>query len=106
VERVRRSDVGGTILVDNDTPPTSRRTLAMLDVLHIRPTSIYKLSEVAADLDVSLRTLQRAVEAGKLTAVRAGRYSFLTGRSLLAWLEGRDAGVGKRECEAGEAAQV
>ena len=30
----------------------------MPDVKPIRPTSIYKLSEVAADPDVSLRTLQ------------------------------------------------
>ena len=36
----------------------------MPDVLHIRPTSVYRLSDVAADLGVSLRTLQRAVEAG------------------------------------------
>lgn len=56
-------------------------------VLNIRPTGVYRLSDVATDLDVSLRTLQRAVEAGRLAAARAGRYTFDTGRSLLNWLE-------------------
>ena len=55
-------------------------------VLHIKPTNVYRLSEVAAHLDVSLRTLQRAVEAGELTAVRAGRYSFVTGRFRWNWM--------------------
>jgi excisionase family DNA binding protein len=64
-------------------------------VTHIRPTSIYWLWDVAEALGVSLRTLQRAIEAGKLIAVRVGRYTFVTGRSLLAWMEGRSDGKGK-----------
>jgi hypothetical protein len=75
-------------------------------VTHIKPTSIYWLQEVADSLGVSLRTLQRAVEAGKLKAVRAGRYSFATGRSLLDWLEGRTDCDAKRRAETEEAMLV
>src|SRR5262245_58009958 len=66
-----------------------------MDVTNIRPTGIYRLREVAKGLDISVRTLERAVKAGKLTAVRAGRHSFVTGRSLLAWLEGGPNGKAK-----------
>jgi len=67
----------------------------MFDVATIKPSSVYRLRDVAAGLDVSVRTLERVVAAGKLAAVRAGRHTFVSGRSLLAWLEGGTAGKGK-----------
>ena len=54
----------------------------------VKSTAIYTLPDVAMSLDISVRTLQRAIAAGELAAVRAGRHTFVTGRSLLAWLEG------------------
>lgn len=61
----------------------------MYDSTNIRPSAIYKLSDVAQGLELSLRTLQRIVAAGELIAVRAGRFTYVSGRSLLDWVEGR-----------------
>jgi excisionase family DNA binding protein len=81
---------------------SARRTPVIYGATPIRPTSVYKLRDVAKGLDVSVRTLERVVAAGKLTAVRAGRHTFVTGRSLLAWLEGGTdgKGQGKRQPDA------
>jgi hypothetical protein len=56
--------------------------------MNVRPTSIYALPDLAEDLGISLRTLQRAVKAGKLHAVRAGLHTFATGKNILSWMEG------------------
>jgi excisionase family DNA binding protein len=57
-------------------------------VTSIRPNSVYTFPTVAEDLGISVRTLQRAVQAGKLDAVRAGYRTFVVGRALLSWLRG------------------
>jgi hypothetical protein len=64
-------------------------------VTSIRPSGVYRLSALADSLGVSLRTLERAVAAGDLIARRVGRYTFVTGRNLLAWLEGGAGASGK-----------
>jgi excisionase family DNA binding protein len=74
----------------------------MDDVTTIKPTAVYELYNVAAGLDISIRTLERVIKAGELKAVRVGRHRFVTGKALIAWLEGRADGKGKpkREPEA------
>ena len=62
-------------------------------VMHVRPTSIYALPDLAEGLGISLRTIQRAVKAGKLHAVRAGLHTFATGRNILNWFEGGAEGT-------------
>jgi hypothetical protein len=75
-------------------------------VTSIRPTGVYRLSALAESLGVSLRTLERVVAAGDLTAKRAGRYTFVTGRSLLAWLEAGTGANGKGQDKQAEVAQT
>lgn len=64
----------------------------MRAVADIRPRSVYWLPHVAKGLGISIRTLQRHAKAGRLNAVRAGLHTFVTGRCLLAWLEGSAKG--------------
>ena len=40
--------------------------------MNVRPNTVYSLPDVAEALGVSTRTLQRAVKAGELHAVRVG----------------------------------
>lgn len=68
----------------------------MYDEMAIKPNSVYLLPIVAEELGVSIRSLERYVAAGDLIARRAGRHTFTTGRSLLAWLEWREGGKGNR----------
>ena len=78
----------------------------MDDLTTIRPNAIYRLAEVAEALDISTRSLDRIIAAGKLNAVRVGRYRVVTGRSLLQWLEGSQRGSNKSNHERDEALQT
>lgn len=59
----------------------------MTPVARIQATGVYRLTDLADGLDISVRTLQRAAAEGSLATVRVGRRSFVTGRSILAWLQ-------------------
>ncbi len=74
--------------------------------MHIRPTSVYTLPEVADDLGISVRSIQRPIKAGKLNAVRVGLHTFVSGRCLLLWLEDGAVGVRKQKRRRKEATQV
>ena len=75
----------------------------MDDLTTIRPNSVYRLADVSDALDISTRSLDRIIAAGKLNAVRVGRYRVVTGRSLLQWLEGSQRGQNKSNHEQDEA---
>ena len=81
----------------NLRPRTNLEEFGMYDVTTIKPNSVYLLATVAEELGVSIRSLERYVAAGDLIARRAGRHSYVTGQSLLAWLEGGDDGRSKNK---------
>src|SRR5438270_5025963 len=78
----------GTIIrLHPNSPPKDRRRSVVANVWCVKPNGIYRLTDAAELLGVSRRTLERAVAAGDLTGRRVGRYSYVTGRSLLSYLE-------------------
>jgi len=57
-------------------------------VTSIRPNSVYAVETVAYELNISPRTVQRAIRAGKLDANRVGFHTYIIGKALLSWLRG------------------
>jgi excisionase family DNA binding protein len=51
--------------------------------MHVDPNALYSLAELAQELDVSKRTLQRLVKSGTLPARRLGRRVLVRGADLL-----------------------
>jgi DNA binding domain, excisionase family len=52
-------------------------------ILHLDRDGLYTLEQLAQELGVSVRTLQRAIERGDLPARRLGRRKFVRGADVL-----------------------
>jgi excisionase family DNA binding protein len=69
--------------------PPKRKTETSAGVrTHVLGEEVFTTDEVAHDLHISVRTVLRAIHAGKLTARRAGKQYLLTRAAVREWWEG------------------
>jgi excisionase family DNA binding protein len=88
-------------LVGVGTMPPKRKSETSATVrTHVLGEEVFTTDQVAHDLHISVRTVLRAIQDGKLKARRVGRQYLITRPAVRAYYEGLPEGEGENVTEA------
>jgi excisionase family DNA binding protein len=82
-------------------PPKRKAETAAAGVrTHVLGEEVYTTAQVAHDLHISVRTVLRAIQDGKLKARRVGKQYLITRPAVRAYYEGLPVGEREKDNEA------
>jgi excisionase family DNA binding protein len=81
-------------------PPKRKAETSAGVRVHALGEEVFTTAQVAHDLHISVRTVLRAIQEGKLKARRVGKQYLITRPAVRAYYEGLPGGEGEKDNEA------